>query len=193
VPDLHRWINQQIDQREDLAKRAAHYGRPDWPQPCTAAVDTGEDWPITTEAGPIAEHIAMHDPAAVLRRSAADRKILEHHAPNTYGIDIHACTGCGSDDYGWNVDHTNDCPTLQALAEGYGLTEEQLAGLDRPEPERPEPRSGFLIPESFNAGLLQAFLATRPVEPSPGEKAVQILEPELKKIGIYVPAADQST
>jgi hypothetical protein len=196
MPDLHGWITQQIDQREDLAKRAAHYGRPDWPQPCTAAVDTGEDWPITTEAGPIAEHIAMHDPGAVLRRCAADRKILARHNvdPNKADdwIDATACVGCGT--YG-EMDHSvtdnlSECPELLDLAEGYGLTEEQRAGLDRPEPERPEPRPGFLIPDAFNAGLLRAFIGTRPMEPSPEEKAVQILEPELRKIGIYVPGAE---
>jgi hypothetical protein len=151
VPDLHGWITQQIDQREDLAKRAAHYGRPDWPQPCTAAVDTGEDWPITTEAGPIAEHIAVHDPAAVIRRCAADRKILEHHAPVGNGYPSHyACEGCGMDGgdcADWNTEHINDCPTLLALAEGYGITEEQLAGLDRPEPDRPVYKQWGLPPD----------------------------------------------
>jgi hypothetical protein len=165
MPDLHGWITQQIAQREDLAKRAAHYGRPDWPQPCTAAVDVGEDWPITTEGGPIAEHIAVHDPASVLRRCAADRKILEHHAPAGGNWEPYACTGCGDDsEYGALVTHTNDCPTLQALAEGYGLTEEQRAQLDRPEPE-PQQRpcgTGFLIPEAIYGPLLRLALADVP-------------------------------
>jgi hypothetical protein len=136
VPDLHGWITQQIAQREDLAKRAAHYGRIDWPQPATAVVDTGEDWPITTEAGPIAEHIADNDPATVLRRCTADRKILEVHKPyGGRGYGGHACTGCGELSEDWAVEHANDCLTLLALAEGYGLTPEILATLDRPVPE----------------------------------------------------------
>ncbi len=77
----------------------------------------------------------------MLRRCAADRKILEHHAPAGTKWDPYACNGCGVDsEYGHEVDHTNDCPTLLALAEGYGLTEGQRASLDRPEPERPEPK-----------------------------------------------------
>ncbi|MBT2508839.1 hypothetical protein J7I98_23715 [Streptomyces sp. ISL-98] len=144
MPDLREWITRKIRQREDLAKRAAHYGHLDWPQPCTAAVDVGEGWPLTTEAGPIAEHISEHDPATVLRRCAADRKILAEHAPKGDGWPSHyACEGCGYDaSYCPEpiTEHVNDCPTLLALAEGYGLTDEQRAALDRPEPERPAPK-----------------------------------------------------
>lgn len=192
MPDLHGWITQQIDRRANLAERAAHYGRPDWPQPATAVVDTGEDWPITTEAGPIAEHISDNDPAAVLRRCAADRKILEHHAPAGGNWEPYSCLGCGDDrEYGAFVDHTNDCPTLQALAEGYGLTEEQRAALDRPEPERPEPGPGFQMPEAIIESLASFWLGTRPIEPSPKDKAIKILDPELKKIPGYVPVAEE--
>jgi len=197
VPDLHDWITQQIDRREGLAKRAAHYGRPDWPQPATAVVDTGEDWPITTEAGPIAEHISDNDPAAVLRRCAADRKILTIHAPAGGNYDPYACDGCGIDsEYGHEVRHTNDCETLQALAEGYGLTEEQRAELDRPEPEpRQRPLGGGFITdalaEAMYGKLIATFVNARPLEPTPVEKAITILGPELKKISGYVPIAKE--
>jgi hypothetical protein len=196
VPDLHGWITQQIDRRANLAERAAHYGRPDWPQPATAVVDVGDSWPITTEAGPIAEHISDNDPANVLRRCAADRKILTIHTPAGGTWDPYACDGCGIDsEYGHEVRHTNDCETLQALAEAYGLTEEQRAQLDRPEPE-PHQRpcgAGFLpspLAEAMYGNLIATFIGTRPVGPSPKDKAIKILEPELKKISGYVPIAD---
>jgi hypothetical protein len=222
VPDLHGWITQQITEREQLANLISAGGyEPDewraepsrsgrWTQivaysrtigePPEAATRDDEQAVALVQTGRN-EHllIVLNDPAAVLRRCAADRKILARHNvdPDKADdwIDATSCMGCGTyGEMGHAVtDNLNECPELLDLAEGYGLTEEQRAGLDRPEPERPESRPGFLIPESFNAGLLQAFLATRPVEPSPEEKAVQILEPELKKIGIYVPGADQST
>lgn len=72
----------------------------------------------------------------VLRRCTADRKILDIHKPyGGRGYGGHACTGCGELNEDWVVEHANDCPTLLALAEGYGLTPEILAALDRPIPE----------------------------------------------------------
>lgn len=152
MPDLHGWITQQID----AAQRAAEAATPGpW------AADTDDD-NVVADAGTVARMwdyvrmgtavqveadmrliIAQADPTAVLRRCAADRKILEHHTPVGNGYPSHyACEGCGYDDGGdlsdWETPHINDCPTLLALAEGYGLTEEQLAALDRPEPERPK-------------------------------------------------------
>jgi hypothetical protein len=195
VPDLHGWITQQIDATQHAAEAAAQDGTPDWHAKTHFRVADGNGDPVVYDEGRPTEdqarHIALHDPAAVLRRCAADRKILEHHAPNTHGIDVYACTGCGSDDYGWTVDHTNDCPTLLALAEGYGLTDEQAAQLDRPEPERPKPSPGFMIPNAISEGLYRAFISTRPMEPSPEEKAVKILEPELNKISIYAPVTKE--
>jgi hypothetical protein len=216
MPDLHRWVAQQITEREQLANLISAGGyEPDewraepsrsgrWTQivayertlgePPEAAVRADDQAVALVQTGRN-EHllITLNDPAAVLRRCAADRKILEHHEPNTHGIDVYACTGCGSDDYGWNVDHTNDCPTLLALAEGYGLTEEQTAQLDRPEPERPKPSPGFMIPNAISEGLYRVFLGTRPVEPSPGEKVIKFLEPELKKVRLYTPTTEEPT
>jgi len=189
MPDLHGWITQQIDRRENLAERAAHYGRRDWPQPATAVVDVGDSWPITTEAGPIAEHISDNDPATVLRRCAADRKVLAVHAPAGGTWNPYACDGCGIDsEYGHEVLHTNDCETLLALAEGYGLTPEILATLDRPEPERPEPRASLGMPDAIAESFASFWMGSIRVE-SPQEKALKILDPELKKIPGYVPVA----
>lgn len=85
------------------------------------------------------EHYARTEilnPVNALRRIEADRRILDIHKPyGGRGYGGHACTGCGELNEDWAVDHANDCPTLLALAEGYGLTPEILATLDRPVPE----------------------------------------------------------
>lgn len=167
MPDLHAWITQQIDRVEALARKQEN-----------------SLWQIALGDDSVA--------AAVLRRCAADRKILTVHAPAGGNYEPYSCLGCGDDsEYGALVDHTNDCETLQALAEGYGLTNEQRAELDRPEPERPEPGPGFQMPDALIESLASFRLGTRPVEPSPEDKAIKILEPELKKIPGYVPTAEE--
>ncbi|MEE1813513.1 hypothetical protein PUR59_00410 [Streptomyces sp. SP18ES09] len=73
----------------------------------------------------------LKDPAPVLRRCEADRRILERHS--AAAPDRPDCSGCGSDD-GWPVtDNINDCPELLDLAHTHGATSRILAGLDRPE------------------------------------------------------------
>jgi len=162
MTDLRGWIEQQITRTEAIARLATEGpwktvpSRTDEPgvlevhetnEPVFAAAY------ITDACTSDAVHIAHHNPAAVLRRCTADRKILEHHAPYGGAWQSSACEGCGSrgqlEDPA--VEHINDCPTLLALAEGYGLTDEILAGLDRPEPEPPSPRPGG------SAGMARAF------------------------------------
>lgn len=149
MPDLHDWITQQIDHTETAARKAAalcgcHPPSPHWtfgdettdgrilvvndPHPGVKR-KIGRRWNGSYEGLFMAEHVVRHDPAAVLRRCAADRKILEVHEP------IGGACGFDRED-GYYVEDINDCPTLLALAEGYGLTEEQRAGLDRTEPAR---------------------------------------------------------
>lgn len=70
-------------------------------------------------------------PASVRRRCAADRKMLAlHNTPGTvfpdaaYMGDNRWCVGCGYGNDGEPLtQEVNDCPTLRALAEGYGWTE----------------------------------------------------------------------
>lgn len=167
MPDLHAWITQQIDRVEALARKQEN-----------------SLWQIALGDDGVA--------ATVLRRCAADRKILAIHAPAGTRWDPYACNGCGVDsEYGHEVLHTNDCETLQALAEGYGLTEEQRATLDRPEPEPPTPGPGFQMPDAIIESLASFWAGTRPIEPSLKEEAIKILEPELKKIPGYVPTAEE--
>lgn len=216
MPDLHGWITQQIDERERLARRAAelcgcHPPAPSWsfrdgdeptdgrilivddPHPTLRRRISRKKWNGSYDGLFMAEHIVANDPADVLRRCAADRKILEHHAPAGTECDPYACNGCGVDsEYGHEVDHTNDCPTLQALAEGYGLTEQQRAALDRPERKRPvyPGKTGDVILDSIASMYAGMLLGTRPVEPRPEVKATEILDPELKKIPGYLPTTN---
>ncbi|MEU0207379.1 DUF6221 family protein [Streptomyces canus] len=217
MPDLHGWITEQIDETERLATRAAalcgcHPAAPSWsfrdgdepgdgririvddPHPEVKRRLSRSRMSVTYEGLFAAEHIVRHDPAAVLRRCAADRKILEVHAPAGSDWEPYGCNGCGIDsEYGYEVRHTNDCETLQALAEGYGLTEEQRAALDRPQPEPPKRTGPSLIADEFAktlyGPLFATYLGTQPVEPRPEVKALEILAPELKKIPGYVPVA----
>lgn len=166
MPDLHEWITQQVAQVESLALAAP---------PAPWRYDPDEEQILAADDIQVAEvfalsnrqlratgdHIARHDPTAVLRRCAADRKILKEHAPAGGSYEPYACQGCGSDsEWGALVEHTNDCPTLQALGEGYGLTDELLAQLDRPEPPR-EPVKPFseALDDAFNQ-LLDSTPAT---------------------------------
>jgi hypothetical protein len=200
MPDLHGWLSQQIDAVEAVARAAASDGTPDWYTKNHFAVADGDgDAVAYNEGNPTpdqARHIALHDPAGVLRRCAADRKILNLHAPAGGNWEPYACLGCGSDsEYGVLVDHVNDCETLRALAEGYGLAEEQRAQLDRPEPERPTPSGPSLLPDGLAEtlyGNLYAFaLGVREVERRPEVKAMEILDPELKKIPGYIPTTEE--
>ena len=73
-------------------------------------------------------HIALHDPESVLRRCAADRKLINLHQPDGW-----TCKVCANEEqadensegeYHWSRPGLAfPCPTIEALAEGYGWTE----------------------------------------------------------------------
>ncbi|MFJ8677186.1 DUF6221 family protein [Streptomyces sp. NPDC093589] len=66
-------------------------------------------------------HIVLNDPAAVLRRCAADRKLLELHAGS-----MHSCPAKDETGYldEWTqFDYAESCPVVRLIAEGYGWTE----------------------------------------------------------------------
>jgi hypothetical protein len=210
VTDLHGWITQQITHIETTARAATegpwyadhpeprHWGD----DPETALIVRGKVLCILDNqyGGPLnADHIVLHDPTTVLRRCEADRRILNRHRLNPDAIWYEAamCEGCGTEgEMAYpRTENLNDCPELLDLAHAHGLTDEILAGLDRPqEGERPEPSkpSGpSLVPnalvEAYSRALTEMVLNARPVEPRPEVKAMKILAPELKKIPGYVP------
>ncbi|MEU9615885.1 DUF6221 family protein [Streptomyces sp. NPDC048209] len=76
----------------------------------------------------ILDLIALHQPASVLRRCAADRKLIDLHRPQVTGAgfpDIQECRTCSADSLGDGYQYLvpAPCPTLLALAEGHGWTE----------------------------------------------------------------------
>jgi hypothetical protein len=83
-----------------------------------------------------AEHIAAHDPAATLRRIAADRKQLDLHAAVRGRFSQHGCPAlcdgtheeppvCRSCRSYADDPIEAPCPTVEILAEGWGWTGEQ--------------------------------------------------------------------
>lgn len=156
--DLHAWITQQVDRDEALAKAAT-------PGPWEGVVDHHQRGEVNAsvwsdslgyyitekissgdrhEAD--AHHIGANGPDVVLRRCEADRRILARHRLDPGEADspmyTTACKGCqrwGEFDYP-NTENLNDCPELLDLGYAHGLTDEILAGLDRPQPPEPKPR-----------------------------------------------------
>lgn len=171
MPDLHAWIIQQIDKTQRIAEAARGQGEGRWHHETGYHSGRVEDergkTVVYDEGAPLEEeaaHIALNDPAAMLRRCAADRKILARHRLNPDVTYEPACKGCGT--YGdqelSEVDNLNECPELLDLAEAHGLTPEILATLDQPVPppmpERPEPRPPV---------DLKAWVASMTVTPAP--------------------------
>ena len=126
--DILAWLETAITAREDLARAAAdeeqdaswsdggEYGESVYTGGVASAVVAGP-WGHLPDA--TRKYIAANDPASVLRRCAADRKLLELHAQDSLpnGIDLDECRTCGGVNEPW------PCPTLLTLAEGYGWTE----------------------------------------------------------------------
>ncbi|MFB6665994.1 DUF6221 family protein [Streptomyces parvus] len=87
--------------------------------------------------GSLADHIALSDPESVLRRCAADRKLIALHQPmncNGPSCDCDSCCptcrwdltdkpGGGTARWAEANQCICPCPTLRHLAEGYGWTE----------------------------------------------------------------------
>ncbi len=78
------------------------------------------------------DHIAHNDPAAVLRRCTADKRVLERHSPQT-GTEGHfkgslVCAGEADVDDPW-LDKPWPCPDFEDLADRYGISvEEETTG-----------------------------------------------------------------
>lgn len=110
------------------------------------------EWPLSQAEG-------------VRLRCEADRRILARHRLDPDVTYEPACEGCGT--YGdlelSNVDNLNDCPELLDLAHAHGLTDEALAGLDRPQPPpRPERKASQrepLVPPDVTAAWADATLS----------------------------------
>lgn len=105
--DILAWVDNAISGREKTAREAEAIS----PSPWTAGPNEDES----------VAHMAAHDPASVLRRCVADRKLIAEHGP--WSDTDRSCKGCGFDNQGGSmvVDY-RDCPALNGIAEGYGWT-----------------------------------------------------------------------
>lgn len=153
-PDILAWLDNAITLCATVAKLAAQGGSGSWYSGGTTDDPYVEEWELESAVVYDADspdtvivsngvwpskdrsvHIALHDPASVLRRCEADRKLLELHQPiscRSAGCDCDSCCATcrwtGSDEAGktlrWGETDkcVYPCPTLRALAEGYGWT-----------------------------------------------------------------------
>lgn len=136
---IRAWLDTAIALREQTARQAR-------PGPWRPGGIGEFGWTVHTGAGTVeaddsdqgmadCRHIALHDPESVLRRCAADRKLLELHRPvpcGQFGCDCdQKCATCDwtqSQETGrrpvWGEcdQHAYPCPTVRAIAEGYGWT-----------------------------------------------------------------------
>ncbi len=114
--DLMTAIRQHLDNTERLASGLVG----DWTAitlyPNRGEVVHSGRAVATTPDHETAEHIARHDPAAVLRQVAAERRVLERHRPvevepdpDLPWISVVRCAHCGDD---WR-----DCPEIRDLAD----------------------------------------------------------------------------
>ena len=138
--DILAWLDAAIGRREDAARDAARAYGPKWVRPVDTDVVrvTGEDpgdgiW-FQALSDEIAEHVVYNSPESVLRRCAADRKLLASHqpmagigyepddddTPGAYGDIARACSSCGTvNEYAVHF----PCHVVRTLAEGYGWVE----------------------------------------------------------------------
>lgn len=137
VDDLVVRLLAAIEETERLAQAAAKDTEHGW----SAGDEYLSDYVTTVEYGSavvvgpysgymsweLRRYIARHDPASVLRRCAADRKLIELHTPKRIkGDDFPQCPVCIEEKRGYPeewCDEYHPCRTLLALAVGYGIEE----------------------------------------------------------------------
>lgn len=133
TPGLHEWITGEIAKVEAAVRAAEKAQGREWGTRWDGRTDTFQ---LIDNLGlPVAEGMlsgtaalaALHDPAKVKRRCAADRKILAAHPYTTrvvnpsYGLRT-AGFGCETcHDWDGVPEGRGNCATVLALAEAYGL------------------------------------------------------------------------
>lgn len=129
------WLSNAISERENAALETLD-------SDAQFAMRRGEEpapWTLTSEARgeirdaderatlrvefaspSVVHHLTVNDPRSILRRCAADRKLLNLHAGK-----MHSCPATDETGYldEWTqFDHSEVCPVVKHLAEGYGWT-----------------------------------------------------------------------
>lgn len=137
TPGLHEWIEGEIERREQAARAAtegpwsAEHPKARWgDDPEARLIGRGKVLGVLSSDynGHLnADHIELNGPDVVLRRCAADRKILAAHPYTTRVIN----PGYGKRSAGFGCETCHDwdgvpegrgnCDTILALAEAYGL------------------------------------------------------------------------
>ena len=124
TPDLLAWLTTAMDAAQQDAEAAAERAwspRWDYDDLVHEVRDLNNGNTLADIYLPeIGAFVVANDPAAALRRIAADRKLIAEHAQYSLpdGSEIDECRVCGGSNEAW------PCPTLRILAEGYGWTEE---------------------------------------------------------------------
>ncbi|WP_406145080.1 hypothetical protein [Streptomyces anulatus] len=123
TPGLHAWITEGIEKLEAAAKPLVGLGTcPEWGH-CQSECYHPEGLPT-------------NDSKMVLRRCAADRKILAAHPYSTQVVNPSygphsAGFGCETcHDWDGVPEGRGNCPTILALAEAYGLDDEDNADVE---------------------------------------------------------------
>jgi hypothetical protein len=121
---IRAWTEHAISERERVAGDAASEAGGTWSEdPFAYGVRDEKNALVAKSRDSRASsivHIAANDPASVLRRCAADRKLLELHGDRS-----HSCPATGVNGFTdeWTeFDQIDTCPVVQLLAEGYGWT-----------------------------------------------------------------------
>jgi len=76
-PDLATRLLAHLDKVEHEAHEAEDWSSSSWERLSSAAVDMNGESPVVFDAAPVAAHVAVHDPATVLRLVRAHREIVE--------------------------------------------------------------------------------------------------------------------
>lgn len=151
--DLHTWITARVE-AADAAARASLIGHSiafapnDGSRIVSGTITNveqgpnGAEYTFTEYEPPSTTPVPFEQANAAMRRCEADRRILARHRLAEWAWAHEApCHGCGTagdcDDP--VTENLNDCPELLDLAHAHGITEQELAGLDRPQP--PERKS----------------------------------------------------
>lgn len=130
--DILAWLETVITAREEAA-RAVGWDTIEtvdylWSTKHLLLKRADESLATTELDADLAAHIALNDPESVLRRCAADRKLLKLHRPvvlRAGGGARHfetttVCTSCEPPRQ--FPETARPCPSLLAIAEGYGWT-----------------------------------------------------------------------
>ncbi|WP_331746681.1 DUF6221 family protein [Streptomyces sp. NBC_00842] len=153
--DILAWLDTAITIRANAAQRACEGGSGRWFSGGSSDDRHVDEWELESDVIYSADdpykalvynevhpskdrsvHIALNDPESVLRRCAAERKLIELH-----GRQMHSCPA--EDETGYldewtQFDHGDTCPVVLLLAEGYGWTEKTSA----PDPAQTPPTDG---------------------------------------------------